>query len=156
MEEEGIIVDVKGEMAKVAINPQFSCAHCSLRNVCLQSGEKVYTEALNPLEAQVGDLVRVEMPAGSVYGSTFLLFFMPLVALSLGFGLAQWAGFSQGLSITFGLLSAGGWFLLLWRIERRRSRHRPLPMIIGLVKRKTIERRSDEPSQGRGQEVHQR
>ena len=135
-------------MAKVAITPKFACAHCSLRNVCLQSGEKVYTEALNPLEAQVGDLVKVEMPAGSVYGSTFLLFFTPLVALSLGFGLAQWAGFSQGPSIAFGLLSAGGWFLLLWRIEKRRSRHRSMPLIKGLLNRKTIERRSDESSQG--------
>jgi len=135
-------------MAKVAITPKFACAHCSLRNVCLQSGEKVYTEALNPLEAQVGDLVKVEMPAGSVYGSTFLLFFMPLVALSLGFGLAQWAGFSQGPSIAFGLLSVGGWFLLLWRIEKRRSRHRSMPLIRGLLDRKTIERRSDESSQG--------
>jgi len=136
MEEGGIIVEMKGEMAKVAISPKYACAHCSLRNVCIQGGEKVYTEVLNSLEAQVGDWVRVEMPAGSVYGSAFLLLFMPLVVLSLGFGLAQWVGFSQGVSITLGLLFTGGWFLLLWRIEKGRSRHRPLPMIKGLLHKK--------------------
>ncbi len=148
MEEEGIVVELKGEMAKVAIAPKISCAHCAARVACIRSEGKVYTEALNPLSAQVGDAVKVEIPAGSVYGSTFLLFFMPLVILALGFGLAQWVGFSQGLSILLGLLFAGGWFVLLWRIEKGRSRHRPLPMIKGLLNKKKMERRSNESSQG--------
>jgi len=148
MEEEGIITELKGEMARVAITPKSACAHCAARAICIQSGDEVYTEAINPLGAQVGDLVKVEMPAGSVYGSAFLLFFMPLLMLALGFGVSQGVGFSQGISILIGLLFAGGWFVLLGRIEKRRSRHRSRPVIKGLLNKKAIERRNDEPSQG--------
>ncbi len=136
MEEEGVIVELNGEMAKVAITPKFACVHCAARAVCTQSGDKVYTEAINPLGAQVGDLVKVEMPAKSVYGSAFLLFFMPLLMLALGFGVSQVVGFSLGISILIGLFFAGGWFILLGRIEKRRSRRRPTPVIKGFLNKK--------------------
>ncbi len=136
MEEEGIIVELNGGMAKVAITPKFACAHCAARAVCTQSGDRVYTEALNPLGAQVGDLVKVEMPAKSVYGSAFLVFFMPLVVLALGFGLARRVGLPQGISILVGICLAGGWFVLLGRIEKRKSQRRPRPVIKGFLNKK--------------------
>jgi len=136
MEEEGIITELKGEMARVAITPKSACAHCSARAICIQSGDEVYTEAINPLGAQVGDMVKVEMPAGSVYRSTFLLFLMPLVILALGFGLARRVGLPQGISILVGTCLAGGWFVLLGRIEKRKSQRRPRPVIKGFLNKK--------------------
>ena len=140
MEEQGVIVEIKGELAKVAITPQYSCAHCAARALCPQSGGKVYTEALNPWGAQVGDLVKVEMPAKRVYQSTFLIFFMPLIGLALGFVIGQKVGFSQGLSILTGLLFAGGWLFLLGRMERRRTLNLPKP----IIKRAGKQRRKEE------------
>jgi len=136
MEEEGIIEELKGEVAEVAIAPNFACAHCSARAICTQSGDEVYTEALNPLGVQVGDMVKVEMPAGSVYRSIFLLFFMPLVILALGFGLARRVGSLQGISILVGTCLAGGWFVLLGRIEKRKSQRRSRPVIKGFLNKK--------------------
>jgi len=151
VEEEGIIVELKGKLAKVAIDPKFACAHCAARGACIQSGEMVYTEAVNLMGAQVGDLVRVELPTRTVYRSTLLLFFMPLVWFALGFGFARWTGLSQGVSILAGLALFGVWFSLLKRIDRNRSPWGARPVIKSLISRRGVNkngRRKDEPSQG--------
>ena len=80
--EQGIVEEVSKTKAVVRVTRYSACAGCHSKGACLPSDSKdVVMEALNELHAKVGDYVQVSVPAGSLLKVSFLVYFVPIVAL---------------------------------------------------------------------------
>lgn len=83
--EQGIVEKVSKTKAVVRVTRHSACAGCHSKGACMPSESKdVVMEALNELHAQVGDYVQVSVPAGSLLKVSFLVYFVPVVALVCG------------------------------------------------------------------------
>ena len=70
MEEIGQVVEIRGRLALVSTEAKDACHSCSARGVChLGEGKTMVAEAWNPLGAQVGDMVRIQLSSRSKYGT---------------------------------------------------------------------------------------
>ena len=80
--EQGIVEQVSKTKAVVRVTRYSACAGCHSKGACMPSDSKeVVMEALNELHAEVGDYVQVSVPAGSLLKVSFLVYFVPVVAL---------------------------------------------------------------------------
>ena len=59
IEEEGIVVEVNGDIAKVAVLAKSACEKCAASGVCHPGGDDSFMEATNPLNATKGQKVKV-------------------------------------------------------------------------------------------------
>ncbi len=84
MTEQGTVVKVYDKMALVLVARKSACDSCEAKACCRQDGEKVEIEALNAVDAQVGDSVIIDMSGSSVFTSGFLLYTIPVVFLFAG------------------------------------------------------------------------
>ncbi|HAS55363.1 MAG: hypothetical protein A2X56_07925 [Nitrospirae bacterium GWC2_57_13] len=81
IEEEGIVVEASGQMAKIALLRKSACESCAASGVCHPADDASFMEAENPLGAVKGQKVRV-MVAPQIYlKATIVLYGTPLVAL---------------------------------------------------------------------------
>ena len=83
--EEGIIEKASKRKALVRIQPSSACANCDSRGTCdISSDKKMMIEVANNLQAEIGDRVEISMPEGSLLKLSFLVYFLPVVALVAG------------------------------------------------------------------------
>ncbi len=83
--EEGIIEKASKRKALVRIQPSSACASCDSRDTCdVTSDKKMVIEVANDLQARIGDRVEISMPEGSLLKLSFLVYFLPVVALVAG------------------------------------------------------------------------
>jgi sigma-E factor negative regulatory protein RseC len=83
--EEGIVQQISATKALILINRSSACAGCHSRSACMPSENKEMTvEAINDINAQVGDRVQVSVPTSSLLKATFLVYFVPVLALITG------------------------------------------------------------------------
>ncbi len=79
MREEGIVIEVSGGVAKVAIEPKPQCEHCKL---CSRGdGGKRVVEAAGTGSVSAGDKVVLEVSAGRILGTSVIVYICPLAAL---------------------------------------------------------------------------
>lgn len=85
MEEIGIVKDINGMKAIIAVSRQASCVSCPGSSLCetLGSGDAVM-EADNLVDARVGDTVKVVFKASSYLKGTMLLYGLPSLMLIAG------------------------------------------------------------------------
>lgn len=115
LREEGIVVALEGAYALVANHRKSACGRCHAEASCgALSGDlgkkSVSIRAHNPVHAEVGQKVLLEMEAGQFLRDSFLVYVFPIVAMLLVGLLVQswthaWAGES---SETFGALAGLG------------------------------------------------
>ena len=85
IEEEGIIVEIAGENAKVAIRSSGACESCAAAGACHpQDADKAYLEAANPLKAVKGQKVMVVLAPQVYLKASIILYGVPMVALVSG------------------------------------------------------------------------
>ncbi|NOY53756.1 MAG: SoxR reducing system RseC family protein [Deltaproteobacteria bacterium] len=86
IEEIGVVVSVEGTKATVRTERSHACEGCASAGFCnLSEGEGAVTVvAKNPLEASVGQTVRVAIPTESFLSGTFFLYLFPLIGLFAG------------------------------------------------------------------------
>jgi sigma-E factor negative regulatory protein RseC len=84
IEEIGIITKTEGVTAKVAIQKKGTCEGCSVKGVCETQGEGAEIEALNPINAKVGQTVKVSIKPQVYLKGTMLVYGIPLIALIAG------------------------------------------------------------------------
>jgi sigma-E factor negative regulatory protein RseC len=77
IEEEGIVVEVAGDIAKVAITKKSACEKCSASGVC-HPGEQEYMEASNPLGAKKGQKVKVVLAPQVYLKASIILYGIPM------------------------------------------------------------------------------
>ena len=134
--EEGTVVEVYGDTAKVLIPRSRLCDGCGSCCVMVDD-ETVLAEAENGADAKRGDHVIVDLPKGVAIRAAYILYGIPLLAFLIGLGLGSLVGsavFGSGASVVVGLVSAFVFlviaFILISRVyspgSRASSRYRPV------------------------------
>lgn len=85
MEEVGIVKEIIGPKARVAVQKQSSCESCPGGSVCTAlGGGEASIEAVNDAGAQVGDTVRVAFTPYTYLKGTALIYGIPSIMLIVG------------------------------------------------------------------------
>ncbi len=77
IEEEGIVEEVEGAVARVSIIAKSACESCSASGVC-HPGEQEYMEAANPLGATKGQRVKVVLAPQVYLKASLILYGIPM------------------------------------------------------------------------------
>ena len=81
--EEGVVKEIKRKKAMVLVTKTSACDHCGSRGSCHNmSDSEMFVELANDLK--VGDLVRLQVPSGSLLKLSLLVYFLPVVLLIIG------------------------------------------------------------------------
>ncbi|HSA77279.1 MAG TPA: SoxR reducing system RseC family protein [Nitrospirota bacterium] len=88
IEEEGIVAEVEGSVAKVAILKKSACEQCAASGVC-HPGDQSYMEAVNPLGAVRGQKVKVVVAPQLYLKASIILYGIPMAAFIGGAILAK-------------------------------------------------------------------
>ncbi|HEY6011272.1 MAG TPA: SoxR reducing system RseC family protein [Nitrospirota bacterium] len=78
IEEEGIVAEVHGDSAKVAILKKSACESCAASGVC-HPGDQELMEAGNPLGAKKGQKVKVVIAPQVYLKASIILYGIPMV-----------------------------------------------------------------------------
>ena len=142
MRDKGLVVSTKDDFAQLEVQCFIeSCHNCSAKSLCVgQDKKKGILVARNPLEAQAGDEVEVDIPETKYNQALILLFGVLLAAAILGMGagyfLSLFLPFSSSLAsfsgLLLALLIAGGW---LFRYFHKDHGLHLYPEITSILKR---------------------
>ncbi len=80
IDEEGIVVEADGDVAKVAILRKSACESCAAAGVC-HPGDQSYLEAANPLGAKKGQKVKVVVAPQVYLKASIILYGLPMAVL---------------------------------------------------------------------------
>ncbi len=83
IEEEGIVAEVSGDIAKVAILTKSACEQCAAAGVC-HPGDQEFMEASNPLGAKKGQKVKVAVAPQIYLKASIILYGVPTAAFIAG------------------------------------------------------------------------
>lgn len=83
MEEEGTVVEVNGDVAKIAILKKSACESCAAAGVC-HPGDQELMEADNPIAAKKGQRVKVVVAPQVYLKASIVLYGVPMAALAGG------------------------------------------------------------------------
>ncbi len=83
IEEEGIVAEIEGDIAKVAIVKKSACEQCQVSGVC-HPGDQDFLEAANPLGAKKGQKVKVVVAAQVYLKASIILYGIPMAAFIAG------------------------------------------------------------------------
>lgn len=83
IEEEGIVSDVAGDSAKVAILKKSACEQCAASGVC-HPGDQDFLEAANPLGAKKGQKVKVVVAPQLYLKASIILYGIPMAVFVAG------------------------------------------------------------------------
>jgi len=84
IEETGVVTEVDGIMAKVAVHKRGACEGCAAQGSCESTPEGMEIEALNPVGAKVGQTVMVSMKAQTYLKGTMFVYGLPLAVFIAG------------------------------------------------------------------------
>ncbi len=83
IEEEGVVAEIEGDIARVAILAKSACEQCAAAGVC-HPGDQEYLEAANPLGAKKGQKVKVVLAPQVYLKASIILYGIPTAALVAG------------------------------------------------------------------------
>lgn len=141
MKDKGWVVSTKNDLAQIeVVCLTDSCQKCAARNICAGNNQsKGLLTVKNPLNANSGDEVEIEIPDTKYNMALILLFGSLLVASLLGMGVGyvlsplfplspQEASF---FGLLFFLILAG---IILWRHFQKKNKAHLYPVIIDIIK----------------------
>jgi len=79
IEEEGVVAEIEGDIARVAILTKSACEKCAASGVC-HPGDQEFMEAANPLGAQKGQKVKVVVAPQVYLKASLILYGLPMAA----------------------------------------------------------------------------
>jgi len=111
--EEGIVIHIHDELARVKTTQSSSCKACAAKNSChvLEEGKSVEVEAINQADAREGDRILLHFETASLLKACFLLYIVPVGFMLIGAILGHWLALIFGVNTS--LLSASSGFLCL-------------------------------------------
>lgn len=134
MQERGRVVEIEGIMAKIAIEETGACSKCPAGGMCRPAGGKRYLQALNNIQARVGDTVLFELSTRYSLLAIMLFFGLP-VLLGL-IGLIVTAGRGEILTVIVGTAGFGIGLLIAKVVNNVLAARRTLlPRIIEVLHR---------------------
>lgn len=142
MKDKGWVVSTKNDLAQIEVACLTdSCQKCAARNICAGNNQsKGLLSVKNPLNANSGDEVEIEIPDTKYNMALILLFGSLLIASLLGMGVGYALSplfplSSQEMSF-FGMLLflilAG---IILWRHFHKKNNAHLYPVIIDIIKK---------------------
>ncbi len=111
--ETGTVTKVDGIMALVAVQKKSSCEGCTAGGACKTTAEGAEIEALNPVHAGVGQIVRLSIAPYTYLKGTMLIYGIPVVVLIAGAIAGKNIGDTYFPSINSDLIAAIAGFGLL-------------------------------------------
>jgi len=144
LEQYGQVIETREDQkALVRVRKHLACGSCNRCGGIFGDPEKNredVVEALNPIRAQKGDHVKMEMNPNEMLLAAFLLYIVPLIALLSGLFLGRNFAISAGLSgspdlwgFLIGLLAMLLIFYFFRRQESRLSRGRRFKSVLTAV-----------------------
>ena len=79
-EQEAIVLEVKGNMAKVKASRHSDCENCG----ACPGNNAIILDALNPIGAKIGERVNVEVKQVNMLKAAFIVYILPLIAACAG------------------------------------------------------------------------
>lgn len=84
IEETGVVIKAEGNTARIRVQRRGSCEGCAAMGTCEVSEEGMEVEALNPVQARVGQTVKVAIAPQSYLKGVIFIYGIPLFALIAG------------------------------------------------------------------------
>lgn len=142
MKEMAVVCSSQKDFAQVKVElKEEICPSCSARSLCIGKQEEQGTiTVLNPLSAQPGDEVKIEIPEGAYNKELIVLFSVLLIASLAGFALGHLFALLLSLppsrvsllGFLLGLLSGG---FILFRHFRHPKKKKLYPVITDIIKK---------------------
>lgn len=111
MIQRGIVQEVDGNTARVAVGGGEGCSTCNARESCMsitgRQPEAKLIEVENTLEASVGDAVELELPVSATMRVIALIFLLPVALLVAGYWVMMPGGSTSGALGAVGGLAVG-------------------------------------------------
>jgi len=97
MLEVAVVQSTSGSMAKVRVKRSAMCASCGRCGVLSEGASRYITvDALNPVGARPGDVVRLEMESADILTAAFMAYILPLMSAGLGY----FVGYVLGMQVS--------------------------------------------------------
>lgn len=80
IEEEGMVMEVAGDIAKIAILSKSACDKCAASGTCHPEGADSLMEASNPLNAKKGQRVKVVLAPQVYLKAAIIVYGIPVAA----------------------------------------------------------------------------
>ena len=131
MKEEGRVIEIEGNIAKVQIERKALCDSCRACN--MSSGDVMIADAENVASAKVGEKVEVEIDSPRYLKVVFTVYIFPLIGLIVGYIIGESITNSELAGIFSGI---GGLFLcfgLIYSYDKRLRRSGKLKSKISRV-----------------------
>jgi len=126
MKQVGTIVSIHGDMAEVEVQRHTACKKCGGCGLGTKNSNKVKVK--NPVNAQVGNRVYIDMADVGVLKAAAIMYMIPLAALVLGFMFSYYGAQHFGYvetkeiwGIGFGLAFLIGSFIVIRKFEPKLS-----------------------------------
>ncbi len=139
MQDSGLVISTQNKLAEVEVQCFAACHNCSAQTLCIgQSQSKGLLSAKNPIQAQPGNTVSLEIPETRYNKSLILLFGTFLLAALLGMAAGHFSAAlfslpspaSSILGLFLGLFVSGFW---LFRFFRKKNNDRLFPVITAII-----------------------
>lgn len=88
MQRDGIVVSVNDDIAKIVLKRHAACGDCGACHIG-EENMNVEVDAVNNLNAKVGDSVTIDMETPHVLKASFIAYGIPLIILVLGIVISQ-------------------------------------------------------------------
>jgi len=93
MREKAVVVVTRGSKAKVEIVRTSACDHCKACSVG-RGGKTLHVWVDNPLKAEVGKEVEIEMKPSTILSAIFMAYGIPLIGFLIGIAIGLTGVFS--------------------------------------------------------------
>ncbi len=119
---DGMVRELRQGKALVITDRKTMCGQCVAKGFChmLGGGKEMVAEALNPIDAQIGDMVKVGIPSGTVTKASLVVYMIPATGLvigaTLGYYVGTWIGYGINLFTLIGCLVFGAGSMMLVRL----------------------------------------
>lgn len=84
IDETGVVTKIDGVMAKILVQKRGACEGCTVRGICEPSEKGMEIEALNPVQAKVGQKVKVSIKPQAYLKGTIFVYGFPLLSFIAG------------------------------------------------------------------------
>lgn len=111
----GIVKEKREDSLRVCFERPESCAGCK----ACQKGRARKELVTVYGEAEVGDIVDVQMPDSQVFKASLLLYLLPLCGLLIGLAVGYLVKATDGFTVLFGLIGLGACYAMLRVVESR-------------------------------------
>jgi positive regulator of sigma E activity len=141
MTDNGLVISTEKDLAEVEVHCFEGCHDCSARSLCIGNKQKKSRLSVkNPIHAEPGDEVEIQIPEDNYNRALILLFGGLLAAILCGMGggalvaaIFSLPSFKASfIGLVSGLIIGG---LVLTLVFRQKNKAQLYPVIIGIIKK---------------------